>query len=190
MPPRISLTMKGFKRVERLLNRRGFNARLNREVAKATKLNAIDVENETRKTIKGGKLAANRPMTVAVKGSSKPLVADGVLFGSITHQIKSRGFAAVVGVLRARKVGDSDVRNIALILHEGAIVQVTPKMRGLFAARHREGVPGWRPLKATTTVLVIKKRPFLSVSFKRRALRQRIRRRWIEASGRALRGGR
>lgn len=191
MPPRISLTTKGFGRVERLLNRRGFNTRLQREVTKATKLNAIDVENETRKTIKGGKLAANRPMTVAIKGSSKPLIgADSVLFGSITHKIKMRGFAADVGVLRARKVDDTDIRNIAFILHEGATMPVTDKMRKLFASREREGISGWRALKHDTTELIIKPRPFLRVSFRRRALQQRIRRRWREASGRALRGGR
>ena len=55
---------------------------------------------------------------------------------------------------------------IATILHNGAVVDVSDKMRrffGMMARKHSLGQTRrpWRPIKRTTKVIVIPKRPFL-----------------------------
>lgn len=39
----------------------------------------------------GGKLAPNAPMTVAMKGSSKPLIDTGSMLNSITYAVRKKG---------------------------------------------------------------------------------------------------
>ncbi|TQI72912.1 hypothetical protein FHT98_0632 [Bosea sp. AK1] len=41
----------------------------------------------TQSTIQGGGFAPNAPLTVEIKGSSKPLIDQARLVGSITHQV-------------------------------------------------------------------------------------------------------
>lgn len=94
-------------------------------------------------------------LTIRRKRSSKALIEHGDLIGAITFKVVGSE-AVFVGILRTArgKEGDSLV-NIGEVHEFGAIVPVTPKLRGFFA-----GVFGVH-LKATTTALKIPARPYL-----------------------------
>lgn len=93
--------------------------------------------------------------TISRKKSSKALIDHGDLIGSITFKLVGND-AVFVGVLRtARGKQGQDLVNIAEVHEFGAIVPVTPKMRGFFA-----GVFGVH-LKKTTKAIRIPARPYL-----------------------------
>lgn len=109
-----------------------FQARLVREMARANARIGHEFVRRSRKAIQGGAFAENSPMTVAFKDSSKPLVDDGDLFGSITwKRDPTDGFVVWVG---ANAASASGVR-IDQLVHDGFTVRVTPKMRAFLFAR-------------------------------------------------------
>ena len=190
----VTVKLRGFESFAQKVSRSKFRKRLQRNIRQATMRNALDAEKAIRGVIRSGVLAPNRPRTRLIKGSSRPLVDDGDLLASITHKIRRFGFEAIVGVLRKRiDKGEGgaprDIRNLAFILHEGAVMTVTPKMRRFFAWKSRMEPEVWFPLAASTTVLAIKGRPFFKIAIRQnRPLRERIKSRWRKAVGRALRG--
>ncbi len=95
----------------------------------------------------GQKFVPNSSMTIARKGSSKPLIDKGDLVGSITYQVVDSN-NVFVGVKKGKEV------NIAAVHEFGCTIQVTPKMRAYF---HYQGIH----LKASTQFIVIPPRPFL-----------------------------
>ena len=134
----------------------------------------------------------NAPLTIAVKGSSKPGVDKGELFKAITYKVLSP-YTAEVGVLK----GDKTV-NIAIAFHEGATIPVTPAMRGLFAAlasasqgkatnlgpRAQElfgRYKGWKGLRASTTHIKIPGRPFIRKALEDPANKARVYQNWHQA---------
>ncbi len=107
---------------------------VDREIARATRFNAMKVVRAIRKNIQEGEHTKNAELTVLLKGSSKPLVNKGELYKSITYKVVS-AYRAEVGVLRT-----SSTVNTALVVHEGATIKVTDAMRGLFHAIARYSV--------------------------------------------------
>ena len=95
----------------------------------------------------GQKFAPNSSMTIARKGSSKPLIDKGDLVGSITYQVVDAN-NVFVGVKKGKEV------NIAAVHEFGCTIGVTPKMRAYF---HYQGVH----LKSSTQYIHIPPRPFL-----------------------------
>lgn len=87
----------------------------------------------------------NSPLTILIKGSSRPLVDHGDLRQGITTAVEvSRGKVhGAVGVLRKAKTRGAGGRfqkatNIASALHEGFTVRVTPEVRkAVFAEMRR-----------------------------------------------------
>lgn len=90
-----------------------------------------------RREIRAGAYAPNSPITIILKGSSKPLVADGDLFQSLAYDA-SDPYKAKVGIFRARS-GEKAV-NVGLVLHEGATIDVgaNPQVRKAVWAKVRE----------------------------------------------------
>ncbi len=92
-----------------------------------------------RAEIQQGTYERNADLTIAIKGSTKPLVDKGRLFQSIGHQRIKRG-TYFVGVLKSKATrmgkseGGIDYLNIARIIHDGATIPVTAKMRAMFKA--------------------------------------------------------
>lgn len=189
--------IKGLRRWEKALKKGPFNAALKKNIKRATTLNAMLAAKEMRRVITAGVPPGNADLTVAIKGSTKTLVDQGDLFQAITY--RSTGpMEAFVGVFRT-----SDVFNVAAIVHEGATVNVTPAMRGLFfmlwkaseAAEGRGKMPTltgraadlwsrnqvWRPLKKETRAIVIPGRPFAEKAFRNPALRKQAEKNWAEA---------
>ena len=116
---------------------------------------ALSLVAKIKKKIKSGVPPKNHPLTIALKGSSKPLVGKGAdLMSSVTHSHPMPGIT-FVGI-RRQAVDDSGqvVADIAKIQERGLVLDVTPAMRGWFMAQ------GF-PLKKDTVAINIPARPFM-----------------------------
>lgn len=178
------------------------------EVSRATEQNAMFTARAIRRYIKAAKVEANAAATIAMKGSSKPLVHTGQMFQSIKGSLIN-STTALAGVLRTAKSEDgAELANVAAILNEGATIPVTESMRGLFYALHTATTRGrgavdasprldailgarggskeviW-PLDEGTEEIDLPARPFFEDSIDS-ALKARIRKNWERAYQRAL----
>jgi len=192
----IDFKLTGFDKLKDMLEPGKFPQRLERHVRKATAKVGLIAEGAVKTAITQGDFAKNRPMTIAQKGSDRPLVDSGELLKAITSEVEDWD-RVVVGVIKDQTVQGEDgkpdsIKSIAAILHSGATIEVTDKMRAFFrhmADKFERGEikKPWRPLKASTKVLVIKKRPFME-----RALRKRYQDRyqaiWAAAVQKAMSG--
>lgn len=157
-----------------------------------------------RRKIRGGVPPKNSPLTIALKGSSKPLADKGRLFKSITWKIEGTGTTRQlrVGVIRT----DDEGANVAKIVHEGARIVVTPKMSRLFSlvSSYTLGRPTptlhGRALELATrakgvvypmrvgSVIVIPPRPFARMVLTDPATPKDVRRVFLEELDRAFKG--
>lgn len=178
MASRTEYTVTGLVEWRNATDANSFARRLQKNIRRATGLNALAAAKKMRETIQSGTLKANAPLTVALKHSSKPLVEGGDLFQSITVQEINED-EQFVGVLRTE--GDF---NLVKILHEGVSIPVTPAMRWMFLllSKASQGLmdpsklegraaelfgkfQDWKPLAASTTTIVIPERPFVRIAF-------------------------
>ena len=124
-----------WKRAARTLNPRGFQRRLNQAVARAHNRVGQYFVGQAVRAIREGKYLANRPVTLAFKKTTKPLVSGGTggdLFKAITFDVDTRTNGLMVGLNRQTKSKDGkSVANIGAILHEGATIDVqqNPQVR-------------------------------------------------------------
>lgn len=180
-----------------MLDPKKFKAKLEKNVRKATMMNCALVEREIRKGIQSGSWSKNAQLTVMLKHSSKSLIGpgDAELFKAVTSELID-SFNAFVGVKRM-----SGVFNVAAAIHEGATISVTKKMRGLFlvlaAASRGEKVTlsdraqelmaqlgnsgEIRPLKASTSTIIIPPRPFIRQAFENPKVKAKIQANWHKA---------
>jgi len=196
MPKQYKKTGKGWKRLEVALKPTKYNAVVEKHLGRATKLNGQLAVAKVRDSIKKGQYAPNKPLTIALKGSTKPLVGrTAQLWQSITSR-KMDKKTVFVGVLKTH-----GVYNIAVAIHEGVAINVTDKMRGLFfvlwmvsegrmpvsdlqgrAKELWEQMPGgWKPLLASTTAIVIPARPFIKQAFGDSGLKRQAKANWSQA---------
>jgi len=121
-----------------------------------------DIVTGIRDSAPGGKaFAPNHPFTIAMKGSSRPLIDQGDLVGNVT--IRPMGFATFIGILRGTYKGKAggdqiDLVNIATLQENGFTIKVTDKMRKYLAAHGLF-------LRKETTELVVPPRPFIKPVF-------------------------
>lgn len=194
-----------WRKLQTLLVVAQFNRRLRVHMKRATRTNALLLRKEIRANISEAKYAKSRApnaeLTRFIKGSSKPLVdKPGGLFQSITSVVIDP-FRAEVGVKKQARGAQA-----AIIVHEGAQVNVTPKMRGMFAAladasqgrrdpgslrgRARElferRSEGWKALKPGTTVIRIPRRPFIEEVVESNDVRKIIAQNWLQGAAGAL----
>lgn len=183
---------KDWKQLEKALSKSGPTVR--KHIKRASMLIGKKGEALVRQEIAGGSYEPNRPLTVALKGGkNEPLKGDrpgAPLFKSITSNVVD-DFTVFIGILQT----DSGY-NIALTIHEGVSIKVTEKMRGLFYVLWLKGqrpsielvgrakelwdkMPGgWKPLKESTTVIVIPPRPFIKNVWNRGELQKLATRFW------------
>lgn len=173
MADRLTMRLTGFEELKKKLHPSGFEKRLKRHVKKATarvgKLAVGRVKVDIRKKqVKPSKLSG---LTILLKGSRKALVDTGELIKSIISEVISWD-VVIVGVLKNRPVRDEltgevkDVIMIAKILHDGADIPVTPKMRRFFFwLANSAGSPVRGKvfaLKPSTRMIHIPARPFMA----------------------------
>lgn len=191
---------------------------MEKNIRAATKKNAQSLRDETKRTIAQGRSEwpANAPLTIATKGSSRPLVDQGQsgLMGSIKDILLTPKMY-FVGVPPGKKnESDIDMAGIAEVQEFGAVIKpkrgqalAVPVSREAAQLARKHGsvrnVPGlFRP--HGTKVLALKKgagfeimfilmketrippRPFLSTTFEDQ--KGRLKHRWTEAAKDAMRG--
>jgi len=122
---------------------KAFKARMAKGSAMAGARVGQHFQREARKRIRGQDYAPNSPVTVILKGSSTPLVDRGDLFQGLTYD-QPDPYTVRLGVMR-RAVGDKGI-NVALILHEGATVDVRrhPQVRAKVFAMMRDSLSAER----------------------------------------------
>lgn len=190
--------MFGHKGWTSATNGRRFQAVLSKHMRRATEINGMIAVRRQREVIRGSEgIVANAALTIHIKGSSKPLVDHGDLFKAITYEVVN-DYQVFVGVLRTNE----DAYNLAVTLHDGAAVQVTPAMRGMFfflwkastgdisaesltgraAELYARRPGGWLPLKPSTTVITIPPRPWATVAFGDPAFQQQVKNNWERAA--------
>lgn len=189
----------GWQRLKIALDPKKFRGRVKAQFSVAMARAGKEAEAQVRRVIKSAPFLGNRPLTMAIKKSSKPLVDQGDLYGAITSQVLSYN-SAFVGVLKTNAN-----YNVALAIHEGVLIPVTPKMRSMFwhLWLKSEVDPGieltgraaelwarfqgpWYPIGFGTKVIVIPSRPFIKAAFRSRTMRRRVREIWAAALQRAM----
>jgi len=94
-------------------------------------------------------------VTKWLKGSDQMLVDSGDFRKAIEYTVD--GNKAYIGILNPRGSKDQDMELIARVIEGGAVIPVTPKMRGWFAAKGH-------PLRLSTVAIVIPARPVFAPS--------------------------
>ena len=130
-------------RLDEILNPAKIKAGIQQAAARVGNYGASQV----KRGIVNGNFTPNSPLTIARKGSSKPLIDKGDLVGSITYQVIDSE-NVFIGVKKGKEA------NIAAVHEFGCVIQVTPKMR---AYLHHQDVH----LKPSTQYIYIPPRPFL-----------------------------
>ena len=162
-------------KLETILNPSRLAAGIQQAAARVGNYGASEVKKGIVSGAPGGhKFASNSPMTIARKGSSKPLIDKGDLVGSITYQVIDAN-NVFIGVKKGKEV------NIAAVHEFGCTIQVTPKMRAYF---HYQGVH----LKASTQYIHIPARPFLRPVLQSEEFRSKVAEIYIQAIERMLSG--
>lgn len=127
----IKVTLKWFPIAKNLQNPARARALLKEEFERAGEVVGMTLERNMRRVIQAGRFQPNAPMTVALKGSSKPLIGPGEprLWKAITHKVQAtpNGASIHVGVMRTHREA-----NIARIVTEGRVVTVTRRMEIMF----------------------------------------------------------
>lgn len=125
-----------------------FEKRLGVETGKALDRLGVFAVGLIRRSIRSGDYAANAALTIALKGSSKPLVDQGTLIKSVTYdrQVENGQNVLYVGAHRMARWKGQEY-NLVRILHDGATIRVTPAMLAavfakLRAKRGRRAVSG------------------------------------------------
>lgn len=182
---------------------------IKKHMMRATLLNGKILEKEIRQLIQEGKFLANAPLTEAIKRDNKPLVGvetGAQLFKAITSKAMTGDTpfksAVFVGVLRS-----NDFYNVARTIHDGKTIAVTERMRGLFlglslasqgkidrsqlSKRGRDLFDymnkGWKPLRKSTTRIVIPPREFIDDVFKDGSAKKLAIKNWQQALQAAFR---
>lgn len=190
-----SMKLKNFNELKDILDPKKFEKRLMRHVEKATEANALFAEAEIKKDISAGKYKENAALTKILKGSSKPLVTrGGELFKSIIGKAEAWNVARI-GVLKNKVITENgkkkDLMMVAKLVHDGAIIPVSDKMRRLFifwAFSKKSEYKGLVfPLNTRTKQIVVKGRPFLKSALKK-IMKQTYRRKWEQATNKAFAG--
>lgn len=197
MPKTMVKWNRGAKRLTGAWDPRKMDAAMRRHMRRASAINGKLAEAEARQVIRTSRnLQRNAPLTVALKGENKPLVGlTAELFRAITSKATSPN-TVFVGVLRT-----DSVYNVAKTIHEGTTIPVTPAMRGLFFVLWKASTgdidpsaltgraaelwdqmsSGWKPLKKSTTAIVIPSRPFMDIAFESARLMKRAQTNWQKA---------
>jgi hypothetical protein len=193
-----------WKKLQKAFDPRVFQAKNKKHIERATKINGLLAVRTARETMADPSLyKENAPLTIAIKGSTKPLIDDGDLRKAITHKVVDT-FTVFVGVLRTHAFS-----NIAEKLHEGVVIPVSRKMRNMFrllwlkyqlSLRGKESElkltgraedlwedykgPWYRIRKPN---IVIKARRFFKFAFENPELLKKVEENWILAIARTLR---
>lgn len=197
-----AITFTGFRQMTRALQTATAKAALEKHVAIGTGRALKKLEALVRQEVKRGVKPANAALTIALKGSSKPLVNHGDLFGAVRGEQTAwnRGFVGINS--------KADAFDLAKTLHKGVRIKVTQRMRNLFrvlffaSKARREGTQmpklsgraaelfamhkDWYPLSQDTTVIRIPARPVITNALRSATAKEIAKKEWTDAVNRAI----
>lgn len=191
----IKVELTGGQKFAKMLMPETFKRHMKNHIPRATGQNAAFAAKKMRQLIQAANFKPNAALTIMIKGSSKPLVDHGDLFGAITHK-KIDDYTGWVGLER-----NNPAAKLAELLHDGGVIPVTPAMRGMFfflwKASNGDMSPskltgraaelfarqptGWYPLSENTTAIVIPGRPFVKQTIEDEALKEQMTKNWTRA---------
>lgn len=158
---RMDLELYGFETFQHMMKGSPFEMRLIINMRKKNKILSSLGAARLMKEISTGRFKENSPVTVFLKGSARPLIDHGDLFGSVSGELTSDLYGFVVGVTR-RTIGG---KNLAHMLETGFTIAVTSKMRRFFWAQSRRSGGKIKALKASTTHLKVPPRSYMEQAF-------------------------
>ena len=167
----VEVDLRGMRRLRRALRSGRARKIIRDEVGRQIKLATMQLRRNVVRYIETQRHGVpNSPLTVLAKGSSKPLVDRGDLRQGIVTDFYAlpSSLVGVVGVKRSRKTKDGKkLVNVALALHNGAVVEVTPAVRAaVFAAiRERTGRRVQFSGRGGSRRWRIKPRPFIKIPY-------------------------
>ena len=194
---------KEWKELEKLLSTARVTPELTNNLKRATIANGAIAKAMIRQTIKASDFEKNAALTTLLKKSGKPLAGiTGELFKAIAKATVET-LAVEVGVRKASPIAD-----LAVAVHEGKTIEVTPKMRVLFSVLAGASDPGrtkqpeltgrarelfalfqnWRPLKPSTVAIVLPPRRFITQTVENPVLHRKIARNWLDGASAAIAG--
>lgn len=193
----IELRLDGFDGFEKLLGKNGKVVRfIKTDIKKANKKAATKVVRHLKyKSVP--KMKKNAQLTVAIKGHTKVLQDTRHILDDVTVNALDWNHTWI-GIPK-----DDPLRyGIAVTVHDGRVIRVTPKMRMMFLALHLVSIGArdpstltgrafqlwhlgendmWYPLRRTTTSIKIPPRPFFDEAFNDPSLKEQIRTLWTGA---------
>lgn len=118
-----------WSRAKRVVNRTNLAKAIKKTMGQSLQRAALLTQTIIKKGIVAGRGAPNKPLTIALKGSSSQLIDSGSLLRNIN--IKTINvFAVFVGVLTGAKgKKGKSVINYAKIMETGAVVPITRRMK-------------------------------------------------------------
>lgn len=170
----MTMKFKGdIRPLKKFLNISGFKRLMDKKIRVATVKNALIMQAEIRRRIRSRRYARNAKVTLMIKGRKPPLIQTGELHRAIEREIIS-SFKAKVGI----RPGEN--AKLAKILHEGATVKITPKVRAAIFGKIKAAGGSIKrlPSKKSKGILRIPPRRFLSEVFSDKKLRMEMNRNW------------
>lgn len=175
--PKARLELFDFHEVSDMLKWRNVRSGLKIYVAEANS----EIGNIARKALrefmrKGAASRKNKALTIILKGGNLPLFHTGQMANSLQKKRESWhtmrvGFVDDKQVIDPHTNKPRSIIKIATGLHEGYTITVTAQMRAWFhhmANKNRKV----KPLKASTTKIVVRPRPFLLAVLEQSLLKQ------------------
>lgn len=141
----MGLKLRGFRKFVRAFSRGWARRKLESEEGRQMRRAVLLLRSEVLDYIDSAKHGVpNAPLTILIKGSDAPLVDRGDLRLGITTDVDVVGgrIIGAVGVLRTRRTKDGKkLFNVAIALHNGFTIRVTPAVRAAVFAelRKRQG---------------------------------------------------
>ena len=174
---------------------------LESEVRRGTIKASLFLITKVKEAIKARRYTSNSPLTLALTRGDIPLLKEKNLFDALGFELKN-SFESEVGVMKGRKSTGGvaspphDLQKIALLLHEGYTIDVTPEVRAAIfhALRERGGRRAKSALRAIdqnegqgVRKYRVRPRKFLSSVFKNPSNQEKVKRIWREAMETAFR---
>lgn len=168
---------------------------LEREIRRGTIRASLFLVTKVKEAIKARRYTKNSPLTLALTRGDIPLLKEKNLFDALGFELKN-SFESEVGVMKGRKStggvrsSPHDMQKIALLLHEGYTIDVTPEVRAaIFSAlRERGGRRASSALKTLDrnegrgkTKYRVRPRKFLSSVFKNPSNQEKVKKIWRES---------
>ncbi len=194
------LSKRDLKRLEKMMSTTRLRRLLRKEVNQATILNGRAIKRAIKSNLRNSRHIRNASLTIAIKGSSAPLRDTGLLLRSISVT-KRRWDSTRIGVIDRGSLSSAGLtmERLATILQKGAVIPVTPGMRGLFhilwlssigrnphelngrAAELFNRFQNWKPISRSTSQIIIPARPFVKPALDDHKLKLEIRRNYRRA---------